>query len=245
MGALFSKNKPKSRVTEQDKAVLQLKTQRDKLKQYQKKIQNNLAKERELAKTLLKDGKKDRALLLLKKKRAQENMLAKTDTQLDNIEQLCGSLEFAQIESKVVEGLKAGNESLKQLQKMTSLEDVERIMDETREAVEYQNEIDALISGANLTEEDEDAIMAELDEITKIDLPEVPTEKLPDVVAAEKEVEEEEEEDVPTVDVGEAEAAADKELEELELPDVPLEAPKEKKKERKRAEEERTPVLAA
>ena len=78
MGALFSKNKPKSRVTEQDKAVLQLKTQRDKLKQYQKKIQNNLAKERELAKTLLKDGKKDRALLLLKKKRAQENMLAKT-----------------------------------------------------------------------------------------------------------------------------------------------------------------------
>ena len=169
------------------------------------------------------------------------------DTQLDNIEQLCGSLEFAQIESKVVEGLKAGNESLKQLQKMTSLEDVERIMDETREAVEYQNEIDALISGANLTEEDEDAIMAELDEITKIDLPEVPTEKLPDVVA-EKEVEEaeeEEEQDIPTVDVAEAEAAADKELEELELPDVPQEAPKEKKKERKRAEEERTPVLAA
>jgi len=242
MGALFSKNKPKSRVTEQDKAVLQLKTQRDKLKQYQKKIQNNLAKERELAKTLLKDGKKDRALLLLKKKRAQENMLAKTDAQLDNIEQLCGSLEFAQIEAKVVEGLKAGNESLKQLQKMTSLEDVERIMDETREAVEYQNEIDALISGANLTEEDEDAIMAELDEITKIDLPDVPTEKLPEVAPAEKE---EVEEDVPTVDVAEAEAAADKELEELELPDVPAEAPKEKKKERKRAEEERTPVLAA
>ena len=141
----------------------------------------------------------------------------------------------------MVEGLKAGNESLKQLQKMTSLEDVERIMDETREAVEYQNEIDALISGANLTEEDEDAIMAELDEITKIDLPDVPTEKLPEVAPAEKE---EVEEDVPTVDVAEAEAAADKELEELELPDVPAEAPKEKK-ERKRAEEERTPVLAA
>ena len=78
MGNLFAKKTPKSRVTEQDKAVLQLKTQRDKLKQYQKKIQNNLEKERELAKTLLKDGKKDRALLLLKKKRAQETLLAKT-----------------------------------------------------------------------------------------------------------------------------------------------------------------------
>jgi len=225
MGNLFAKKTPKSRVTEQDKAVLQLKTQRDKLKQYQKKIQLNLEKERELAKKLLKDGKKDRALLLLKKKRAQESMLAKTDNQLDNLEQLCGNLEFAQIEAKVVDGLKAGNESLKQLQKMMSLEDVEKIMDETREAVEYQNEIDALISGANLTQEDEDAIMAELEEITQVDLPEVPTEKLPEA---------------PTVDVAEAEAAADKELEELELPDVPREAPKEKKH-----VEERTPVLAA
>jgi len=236
MGNLFAKKTPKSRVTEQDKAVLQLKTQRDKLKQYQKKIQNNLDKEREMAKKLIKEGKKDRALLLLKKKRAQESMLAKTDAQLDNIEQLCGSLEFAQIESKVVEGLKAGNESLKQLQKMMSLEDVEKIMDETREAVEYQNEIDALISGANLTEEDEDAIMVELDEITKVDLPEVPTEKIP--VA-------EGEEELPSgVDLAEAEAAADKELDELELPDVPSEAPRDKEKKR-RVEEERTPVLAA
>lgn len=233
MGNLFAKKTPKSRVTEQDKAVLQLKTQRDKLKQYQKKIQNNLDKEREMAKKLIKEGKKDRALLLLKKKRAQESMLAKTETQLDNIEQLCGSLEFAQIESKVVEGLKAGNESLKLLQKMMSLEDVEKIMEETQEAVEYQNEIDTLISGANLTEEDEDAIMSELDEITKVDLPEVPTEKVPVP------------EDVPAgVDVTEAEAEADKELDELELPDVPREAPRDKEK-KKRVEEERTPVLAA
>ena len=132
----------------------------------------------------------------------------------------------------MVDGLKAGNESLKQLQKIMSLEDVEKIMDETREAVEYQNEIDALISGANLTEEDEEAIMAELDEITKIDLPEVPTEKLPDLAPTETETE---------VDVAAAEAAADAELDDLELPDVPREAPKEKK----RVAEERTPVLAA
>ena len=36
----------------------QLKEQRDKLKQYQRKIETNLAKEREVAKQLLKDGKK-------------------------------------------------------------------------------------------------------------------------------------------------------------------------------------------
>jgi hypothetical protein len=61
---------------------------------------------------------------------------------------------------------------------------VEKIMDETREAVEYQNEIDTLLSG-QLTAEDEDAVLAELDEITKVDLPEVPTEKvdMPEVPA--------------------------------------------------------------
>ena len=37
MGIIFGKKKPVSRVTEQDRAVLQLKHQRDKLKQYQKK----------------------------------------------------------------------------------------------------------------------------------------------------------------------------------------------------------------
>ena len=60
----------------------------------------------------------------------------------------------------MVDGLKAGNESLKQLQKIMSFEDVEKIMDETREAVKYQNEIETLIIGVNLTEEDEEAIMA-------------------------------------------------------------------------------------
>ena len=58
MGIFKSKPaKPASRITEVDKAVLQLKQQRDKLHQYQKKIQISLDKERLVAKQLLKDGK--------------------------------------------------------------------------------------------------------------------------------------------------------------------------------------------
>ena len=56
--------------------------------------------------------------------------------------------------------MKFGNESLKALNRLFSLEDVERIMDETAEAVEYQAEIDSLLSGADLTREDEDAVQA-------------------------------------------------------------------------------------
>ncbi|XP_046855725.1 LOW QUALITY PROTEIN: charged multivesicular body protein 6-A-like [Xenia sp. Carnegie-2017] len=172
MGGLFSKkNLKESRITEQDKAILALKQQRDKLKQYQKKIQLNLEKERQVAKELLKNGKKEKAMSLLKKKRLQEQLLNQTDGQLDNLEQMVQDIEFAQIQSKVVEGLKYGNECLDKMHKLLSIEDVEKIMEETQEGIEYQREIDAIL-GTNLSQEDEDAILSELEEIKKgIEMP--------------------------------------------------------------------------
>lgn len=186
MGGLFSKGtkkKQESRVTDQDRAVLELKNQRDKLKQYQKKIGVQIEKDRQVAKQLLKDGKKDKAKLLLRKKKFQETQIEKMDGQLDNIEKMVHDLEFAQIENEVVKGLKKGNESLKKLHQIFSLEDVERIMDETRDAVEYQQEIDDLLAGG-LTQQDEDDVLEELDQIiqqtlpdTEVELPEVPGEE--------------------------------------------------------------------
>ena len=69
MGNLMGKSEPKSRITEQDRAVLGLKQQRDKLNQYKKRIEGNLDKERQVAKELLKHNKRDKARTLLKKKR--------------------------------------------------------------------------------------------------------------------------------------------------------------------------------
>ncbi len=79
-----------------------------------------------------------RAKLLLKKKRYLETLLGKTDQQMDNLEQMVDNIEFAQVELKVVEGLKVGNKCLEDMHKMMSLDDVEQIMAETQEAIEYQ-----------------------------------------------------------------------------------------------------------
>ncbi|KAL6475627.1 hypothetical protein MHYP_G00166670 [Metynnis hypsauchen] len=183
MGNIFGKKK-RSRVTEQDKAVLQLKQQRDKLKQYQKKVTLQMEKERQLAKQLLKDGKKEKALLLLKKKRFQEQLLDKTENQMSNLERMVQDIEFAQIEMKVIEGLKVGNDCLKKMHEVLSIDEVERIMDETHDAIEYQRQIDDILAGS-LTQEDEDAVLAELEAITQgdvdVELPEVPDEQLPEV----------------------------------------------------------------
>ncbi|XP_078728890.1 charged multivesicular body protein 6-like [Lampetra fluviatilis] len=182
MGNLFGKKRrAPSRITEQDRAVLQLKQQRDKLRQYQKRIALQLEKERELARKLLRDGKKDKAMLLLKKKRYQEQLLEKTDTQIGNLEHMVQDIEFAQIEAKVIEGLKVGNECLKKMHEMMSIEEVERIMDETQDSIDYQRQIDDLLAGG-LSDEDEEAVLAELDEITKDaeqQLPDAPDEELP------------------------------------------------------------------
>ncbi|XP_008553024.1 charged multivesicular body protein 6 [Microplitis demolitor] len=185
MGLFFSKKKPVSRVTEQDKAVLQLKQARDKIKHYQKRIEQNIEKDRELAKKLIQSGRKERALSLLRKKKFQEQVLSNTDSQLENLERMVHDLEFAQVEAKVLDGLKIGNTALKKLHEILSIGEIEKVMDETRDGVEKQRELDDLLMG-QLTDEDEGQVEAELDALiadeVKELVPEVPQDvSLPDV----------------------------------------------------------------
>ena len=132
-----------------------------------------------------------RARALLRKKKYQEKLLETTDGQLENLEKLTSDLEYAQVEQKVLDGLKIGNEALKKVHEILNIDEVERILDETREGVEKQREIDAAINqyaDSALTEEDEEDVLAELDKLLgtdeeaaakPIDLPEVPTDELP------------------------------------------------------------------
>lgn len=76
---------------------------------------------------------------------------------------------------------------MKSIHEMLSMDEIEKIMDETQEGIEKQREFDELISG-QLTEEDDEAIEAELEEMLDINkvLPEVPTGELPDKALPEK-----------------------------------------------------------
>lgn len=139
-----------------------------------------------------------RAKLLLRKKKYQESLLVNTDKQLENLEMMAADIEFAQVELQVIDGLKRGNEALKQMHAILNIDEIERIMDETQEAVAKQQEIDAVLGEmtANLTDEDEEAIQAELDSLevemeknedteasqipnVELNLPEVPDDELP------------------------------------------------------------------
>merc|ERR1712029_1244889 len=169
-------------------AILGLKKQRDQLKQYQKRINRDLEKEKELAKKLLKEGKKDRAKLLLRKKRFQEGLLDKTDAQLDQLERMVHDIEFATVQKQVIDGLKNGNEALEKANAMFSIDEIEDILADTQEAVDKQEEINSMLSG-QLTEEDENEVIKELDKLIMTDLepsiitelPTVPKDKIEDI----------------------------------------------------------------
>jgi hypothetical protein len=97
----------------------------------------------EVAKKLLSDGKKQQALIALKKKKLQEVHLARSQAQLDNVSTLIDSVEFAQIEVKVFDALKAGNVALGQLHDaIGGVEAVEELLLDTEDAIARQNEIE-------------------------------------------------------------------------------------------------------
>jgi len=154
-----SQSTPK--VTAHDRAILDLKLQRDKLKQYQKKIQVVLDREHEIAKAHLATGQKDRAVIALRRRKYQQSLLLKTDGQLENLEQLVSTIEFSLVEVSVLHGLKQGNEVLQEIHREMSIESVEKLMDETQEAREYQREIGDLLAN-RLTNDEEDAVQDEL-----------------------------------------------------------------------------------
>ncbi|VFQ75588.1 unnamed protein product [Cuscuta campestris] len=191
MGNIFAK-KPK--ITEVDKAILSLKTQRRKLAQYQRQLENVIDAEKQAAKDLLREKKKDRALLALKKKKAQEELLKQVDAWLINVEQQLADIELTSKQKAVFESLKTGNNAIKAIQSEINLEDVQKLMDDTAEAKAYQDEISAIL-GEKLSAEDEEEILLEFENLES----QMIDQELPNVPASLPSEEKEEKLDLPDV----------------------------------------------
>lgn len=116
-----------------------MKNQRDKLHQYQKRITIITDREKDIARTCLSRGDKPKALLALRRKKYQESLLAKTDAQLEQLEKLTDSVEFAMIQKDVLFGLQQGTAVLKQINtEMGGLDNIEKMMEEGEDARAYQ-----------------------------------------------------------------------------------------------------------
>lgn len=121
------------------RAILDLKNQRDKLRQHQKRITVLTDRETAIARECLARDDRRRALLALRRKKYQETLLSKTDAQLEQLEHLTSQVEFSLVQKDVLFGLQQGTKVLQAINKeMGGIEAVEKLMGETEEARAYQ-----------------------------------------------------------------------------------------------------------
>lgn len=223
MGSLFSKESSSSKVTARDRAVLEVKVQRDRLGKYRTRLEDVVAREQEAAVTLLRQGQRERALLALKKKKFQMQLLRQTEDQLHNLDEMIATIEFKLVEKKIVEGLKTGKTVLEQLNSELSLESVQQLMEDSAEAIAHQRAIDELLS-EQLTPEDNAAVDAELQEL---------------MAGMDREETEAALDKAPAVPTGELEGSADVDAEEEQAA-----AQRPKAKAKSKGEKARQPVAA-
>ena len=148
-------------LSDHDRAILELKRQKDRLHRYTLQLDSLSQREADTAKQLIRDGRKDRAKLVLQRRRYQLSMREKAEAQLLNVEQLASAIEWAAVSVKVFQALQDGNAVLQRLNAETSVEAVERLMDDTTEAVEEQQRVSEMLGG-QLSEVDEAEVEAEM-----------------------------------------------------------------------------------
>ncbi|CAK9440617.1 uncharacterized protein LODBEIA_P46460 [Lodderomyces beijingensis] len=162
-------NQPSSpKITAQDKAIFQLKQQRDKIKQHQRKLTLVCDKQTQLARRAILNKQPERAKFYLRFRKQQESTIAKTFEQLDNLEKLIGTIEFKLIEKDVMYGLQQGNAVLKQLNNEMSVDKIDRILDDLEEEKLKEQEISETLGlGSALNRAEEDSIDEEFNRLNR------------------------------------------------------------------------------
>ncbi|EER19449.1 Charged multivesicular body protein, putative [Perkinsus marinus ATCC 50983] len=214
MGSLFSSSRHRSsseerqrrrkpvRTNDNDRAILDLKVQRDQLDMHKRKLRVQVGMDEQAARRCIREKNKQVALLALRKKKHHELLLDETEGYLVKVAELIGSVEMARVQADVVSALASGTKALKDIQKeIGGVEYVDQLLQDNAEAQAEMAEISSALTNVGVPEDDAECL-AELERINhelavdvssglptapKTPLPEIPPE-LPQVTAQEAKV---------------------------------------------------------
>ena len=149
---------PQGTVSSQDRAVLDLKNARDRLTRYSRSLEAAEVRLLERAKGLHREGKKDRAVMLMKLKVRKGREARAVEDQLLQVLSMVETLQWSAEQERVVGALREGKEALRRMHDRVSVDDVLSLMDDVEEGRREVEEIgDALAQlgeGDSLEEEE-------------------------------------------------------------------------------------------
>ena len=174
-------------LSQTEKAILDCKSCRDKIKKYIKSLEIKEQKSMDKVKELLKKKQKDRAKFYLKQNKLFSEQTKVADGQLEMINQQIANIESTTNLNEWAAVLNRGNNVLKELQKEVNVEHWENIRDDLDELKERDEEIKDFfkekgIEQEELEEQCDEEINKLLEEIhgNDINLPTVPKEQIPE-----------------------------------------------------------------
>ena len=175
-------------LSETENAIIQCKTCRDKIKKYIRNLEQKEKKEKEKAKELLRNKKRDSAKLYLKQCKLFREQSKTAEGQLQMIEEQIVNIESASNMNECMKVLQKGNTVLKNLQNDVNIEHWENIRDDLEELRERDREINDFFRERGIDEEECDAecedelnkLLIEIQGNNLLDLPNVPNTKIND-----------------------------------------------------------------
>ena len=185
MGSFLCPRSKTAEINQEERALLDCKICRDKIKKYIKNLEKNANLKRERAKEALKNKNKDRARLSLRQAKMYTEQIKTAEGQLEMIENQIMQIETAQSQRDALSVLKQGNEVLKKLQSEVNAEKFQEITDDMDELKEQQNELTEFFKNRGIEEDDEE-LDNEIDKLLesvqkeegKVDLPSANKESL-------------------------------------------------------------------
>lgn len=176
----FKSKREQDKLDKFDHAIFQAKLARDQIKQYIKRMEENVKKQKSLAKENLKQGKKERAKLCLARSKAYETQIESGQGQLNLLEQQIIQIDQTKIEQQAIKVLQDGNSLLKKMQSEISIEKWEQVSDDLSEMRDQHNEISEFLQGYGVNKDDYDnQIEDELNNLMRLQEQDKPLE-LPD-----------------------------------------------------------------
>jgi hypothetical protein len=153
----------KKTVSERDKAILQIKNVKDELSRTEKRLISEVENLKMQALELVKNGNKERALLLLQLKKNKTTRIDNIIKQIYTLEENLNKIDEAKTNNTIMKALETASNELKYYNESTPLDKVLELLDDVDEQTRIQKEISIALGNGAISDYNDEDLLRELD----------------------------------------------------------------------------------